>query len=447
MPVPTNWRAEPAFVLLYYELRRLFMALRFKQIKCHALELLGMDHMNQKFKVLALNYIFLMVYFTLESVFVNTLLYRITPEMSIVIYYRAVVYLVTALSMNLAAYLSKRFSPVTVIKLGALSYLIMYLVLFIGMDHMDRLMYVVAVLSGCSTGLYWCGHNFLITHYTSRENRSIGVSILGLVQGTITLLVPVLSGFVISLMPGNAGYRVMFGFGMLAVILQSGAQKRLAPVEVKKHTNDYRLAFKLFWHKTTCKLMLGYEMMRGFREGTFTFFLNMVLFEIITEESLVGINTFLIGVLSIAGSWAYGKLAVGAGRRIKLAFAATTLLLLFCAMLFVAPTAPTVMLFSMGNAFLGVFIMYSCNTYSYDVMGQNETTRQCLAEMGGIREVALTAGKLAGMFVVTRFPSTITGYTQAMCLLIGSQYLTAMMIKLTRDTLDRKQIKRMSAQH
>ena len=128
-----------------------------KRVKRRTAEMLGLDRMNQKFKILAINYIFLMVYYTLESVFVNTLLYRISPEMSIVIYFRAVVYLVTGLSVNLAAYIAKVHSPVAVLKLGGLSYALMYVVLFIGMDYMDKLKYIVAVFSGIGMGFYWSG--------------------------------------------------------------------------------------------------------------------------------------------------------------------------------------------------------------------------------------------------------------------------------------------------
>jgi len=408
-------------------------------------ELLGLDYMDGKFKVLAANYLFIMMYYTLETVFVNTLLYRITPDMSIVIHYRAVVFFSIAVASNTGAFLSKRFSPVTVIKLGGFAYIVMYLILFFGMDRMDILKDIVAVFSGIGAGFYWSGHNVLLTHYTNKRNRGIGVSILGLIQGIMTLLVPVISGFVISLMPGNTGYRVMFGIGMLTVLLQKGLQNKLSPVEGEIHKSRLRLALKFLWRKTTCQIMLCYEFIRGIRDGVFIFFLNMVLFQIVTEESLVGINTFLTGVMAILGSWAYGKLA-GPGRRVKLALLATTILFGGTVLLFWAMSPTMIILFSVVNSFCSLFIIYTANTYSFDVMAQNETMRHYVAELNGFREAALSAGRILGLCIVMLFPATITGYIQAMCVLTLTQYVGVFMMKLVRDTLDRKQI-RMSAQY
>jgi len=439
---------EPAFVVSFSLLGHISveaaMWVILKRVKLRTAEMLGLDRMNHKFKILAINYIFLMVYYTLESVFVNTLLYRISPEMSIVIYFRAVVYLITGLSVNLAAYIAKTHSPVIVLKLGGLSYALMYVVLFIGMDYMDKLKYIVAVFSGMGMGFYWSGHNILLTHYTDRINRGVGVSIMGLIQGVMTLLLPVFSGFVISHMQGNSGYRVMFGLGMLSVLLQRRMQNKLPPVEQKKRRSDLRLAIKLVVHKTTCKLMLGYEALRGFRDGTFIFFLNTLLFKIITDESLVGINTFVTGMAAILGSWAYGKLAVP-GKRIRYAAISTTILLAVGALLFWKANAFTVMLFSVINAFFNLFLVYTANTFSFDVMGQNETTRQCLPEMSAIREVFMNGGRLLGLYVVMLFPDTVPGYVSAMTVLTLSQFLMVMMMNYTKNTMDRKQIHRMSA--
>jgi len=414
-----------------------------KRLRSRAADLLGLDQMDARFNILAANYVFLMMYYTLESVFVNTLLYRISPEMGIVIRYRAVVFLFTAVSVNVAAYFCKRFSPVLVIRLAGLSYILMYILLFVGLDHMDRLMYPVAILSGSGIGFYFGGHNMLLTQYTNRANRAMGVSILGVAQGAMTLLVPVVSGFVISLLPGNAGYRTMFGIGMLVVLLQGRLQKKLAPVEQKKKTSELKLALKLIWRKSTCKMMLAFEIVRGFRDGTFAFFLNMVLFEIITQESLVGINTFFTGIMTIFGSWAYGKMA-GPGKRVGYALLSTTILLAGCVSMFWFASAATVMIFSAVNAFAHLFIGYTANTFSFDVMSQNETMRRCLAEMSALRESAITLGRLAGLFVLTLFPDTLEGYVWAMCVLTVSQYLAVWLIKLTKDTLDRKQVKRIS---
>ncbi len=413
------------------------MQILLPRIKRHLAELLGADKMSSSFHFLTINYTFLMVYFTLESVFVNTLIYRVSGDMLDVIKYRAVTHVLNALSMTIGAHISRKRSPITTIKIGGISYLLMYVVLFFGMEHMASLKTIVAIFSGAGAGFYWTGQNILVTHYTTKQNRATGLAIQGIVQGIMTLLVPVISGFVISLMPGNTGYRVMFGVGMLAVILQRFFQGKLTDVVQKTRTSEYRLALKLVWRKMTCKLMLSYEIIRGFREGTFAFFLNMVLFEIITDEGLVGINTFFTGIMAIIGAWAYGKFDASE-RRVRLFLASTTVLMLMLVVLYWWTNAFTVILFSIVNAIAALFVLYIFNTYSYNVMGQNEIMRQCMGEMCGLRELAINIGRLLGLYTVTLFPQTLKGYVYAMMVLVLSQYPGAFLIKLTRDILDRK---------
>ena len=410
-----------------------------KRVKYRIADLLSLDKMSGRFHILSLNYIFAMVYYTVETVFVNTLLYRVTPDISIVILYRVIVYISCAVAMNAAAYLAHTYSPVAVLKIGSFLYVFMYAALFFGMDYMQVMMYPAAVLSGLGYGFYWSGHNVLLTHYTSRQNREVGVGILGIIQGVITLFVPMSSGIVIQFMPGNSGYRVMFGLAIASVLGQLYYQKKLVTVEQNRPESQFRLAFRLLRRKASCQLMLAFEFIRGFRDGTFLFFLNVLLFKIISDEALVGVNTFLTGMLSIIGSWAYGRLTTGR-LRARNAFFATTLLLAFCVLLFWRLTVWSVMLFAGFNSFFQLFITYSCYNTSYDILGENAVTRQAMAELIGFREFAVDAGRVLGLFCVLLFPATDIGRIQAMCVLTATQYIAVFLLVLAQRVLDHKQV-------
>lgn len=399
---------------------------------------LGFDQMGEKYQRLALNYVFLIFYTTLEGVFVNTLLYKISPSMTGVIIYRAITYVAAAITMHLAAYISQKKSPLVVIRMGGMFFLLMYVVLFAGFNHMDKLSYVVAVLSGTGGAFYWTAHNIFVADYTTKHNRDLGISLLGVIQGIITLICPVISGFVIGRLPGDLGYRIMFGIGMAAVGAQIWVQLKLHPVPQKQHTSQIRLAFRLLREKLSYKLMMGYEFIRGIRDGTFAFILNMLLFEIITDEALVGINTFLTGIMAIIGSWVYGRL-VRSRTRARYTVISTTVLLGVCASLFLKMSAPTVMIYTAVNAFLQLFILNSYNNTTFDVLGEDELTRKSMGEMLAIREAALAGGRILGLSVMMAFPDTPTGYVQAMCVLTAVQYIAAIVMKKAQNYLARKE--------
>lgn len=413
-------------------LRRLLGGIRRKTV-----DALNLDRMSEKYHVLIINYIFFMLYTTLESVFVNTLLYTVSSDISIVIFYRAVVYFVTAVTIHIAAYIGKKKSPTLVIRLGAALYFLTYIALFFGLSHMKQLMFFVATLSGAGSGFYWSGHNTLVVYYTRKDNRDTGIAILGIIQGIMTLLVPVVSGYVITAMGGINGYRTMFGVGMAAVAIQIYVLAKLYPVEQAKHISQAKLALKFIRRKLTVKLMMFYEIIRGFRDGAFAFIMNMLLFEIITSESLVGINTFLNGAAAIIGSWVYGRF-VKPHMRSQISFIAVAILTATCFPLFAAMVPWTVMSFSTVSSFLTLFILYSISNSTFDVVSQNETMRECLSEMMAFREGAIAFGRLLGLAVLLFLPHDQKGYVISILTLTASQFIAVGLMHLTQKLLERK---------
>lgn len=416
----------------------LFFKQFFRGVKRKTAEALSLERLSEQYHTLMVNYVFLMAYATLESVFVNTLLYRVRPDISIVILYRGITYVASAVTIQIAAYLAQKKTPIVVIRTGGALYLLMYAVLFFGLDHMQYCMYLTATLAGAAGAFYWTGHNVLVSHYTTRENRDVGIAVLGVIQGVAALFVPVISGFVISAMPNpNLGYRVMFGVGMLLAAGQVYFQRRLEPVAQARHESKLKLALKLYRKKASYRLFLVNDFLRGFRDGTFGFILSMLLFQIIMSETLIGINSFLTGVLSITGSWAYGKL-VTPSTRARACLIAALCLIGGCSLLFVSAGAPAIILFSVLNAFFAFFIGNSCGNCTFDVVTQNETTRSCVGEALAIRELALALGRVGGLFVMTVFPATITGKVAAMMALTASQVVMAGTITLTQRSMRRE---------
>ena len=414
----------------------------FRGIKRYFLNTLSLDRMGEEYLVFAVNWTFLMIYVTLESVFVNTLLYRVTPDIRVVIIYRGILFVAAAIAMQFAAYLSRKYTPIAVVRLGCILYLAMYLVLFFGMNHMHIMMYPAAILTGFGAALYWSGHNTLMTHYTNVANRDVGVSILCIIQGAAALSVPIMAGAVISFFYDifgsiDTGYRVMFGAGMLAVILQVIYQRKLHPIAQPSKQGQLRLCLRLLRRKRSFQYLTCAELMRGFRDGAFGFILNAILFEMITSESLVGLNALLTGIAAIVGAWAYGRL-VTQHSRVRYAVVATTMLFLFCLLTLFIQTAYVVMIFAVINSFFTLFLLNISNNMVIDVFTGDEAAKKCLAESLGLREICLVAGRVSGLLLFFVFPGSLTGQIYVMLILTAAQYLFALFTNLTTIALSRE---------
>lgn len=382
--------------------------------------MLGLDRVGNAYRTLVLNYVLFMLYTTLETTFVNTLLYTVIPDMSIVIAYRAVFYFAMGLMTHLASWISHRRSILFVIRIGAALYILTYVLLFFGLNHMACIWMWVAFIAGSGNAFYWSAHMQLVPRYTTIYNRDVGMALLGIVQGVMTLIVPLISGYIITWMSGTSGYRVLFGICVAAALGQLWVQMRLAPVKQKQHCSQLRLVFHLIRRMKNYRYMVGYETVRGLRDGAFAFILNMLLFEIVTDESLVGINTFLTGAASIAGAWVFGKI-VHPHLRGQYAMLASAILSVLTLLMYLWLNPPFLMAFTVVSSFLSLFIVNSCSNTTYDLMGQNSITRRCMGETIATRESLIALGRLIGMTFLMLMPHDRNGYVTAILVMTLTQ--------------------------
>ena len=406
---------------------------------------LSLDIMGDKFNILAINYVFLMVYFTLESVFVNTLILRVSDgDMSVVLTYRAFTFAFSAVGMNLASVFPRKINSIRAMRISGVLYVILFSVLFFGMEHLSHFIYLVGILSGIAVGLYFAGHLVLFNNYTTAQNRAAGIAIVTVTQGVTTLTMPLISGLVIGFMPGMIGYRVMFGVAIATVLAQVSSMRKLTPVQSEQKKSRIGFTFCLIFKRPVLRTMMSMDFSRGLREGVFAFFLNIVLFEIVNSESLVGLNTFLAGLASILAAWLYGRL-VTPRRRAPLAAACVTVLFVFCSSLLFVLSPLTIILFSIVNAFLAQLIINSGMNCSFDIMGQTQETRSVMSELLGFREAFMMSGRIIGIMVVGLFPANLQGYVHAMLALTAVQYLSAILMFVCHRLFEKEQRRALEA--
>ena len=409
-------------------------------IKRKVRDALSLDRMNDKYGVLALNHLFMMACVTLEVVFVNILIMRVSGgDIQAVLINRALAFIFTAVGMNMVSVLSRKINAVTAIRVSGFLYILMFLVLFIGMDQVFLLVYAVGALSGLAWGFYWFGQIALLASYTTQQNRAVGIAIFTVIQGVMALVMPLISGGLIDFMPGMTGYRVMFGAAIVAMAAQEFfVMRKLHPVKTEHRKSEYRRALGLLFKRTGLRVMAAMEFSRGLRDGVFGFFLNLVLFEIVNSESLVGLNSFLAGLVSILAAWLYGRIITDRNKG-RLTAISVSVLTAFFPVLFFAIGPATVILFSIANAFFAMFINNSVMNNSFDVLVQNEQTRSAMPELIGIREAALVLGRISGIMIMALFPAGLPGYVQAMLALTATQYIVAVLLYISRRVREREQ--------
>lgn len=165
------------------------------------------------------------------------------------------------------------------------------------------------------------------------------------------------------------------------------------------------------------------EFVKGLREGTFTFFLNVLLFGIVQNEALIGLNTFLSALLSILANWTIARF-LRPKHRIGWTMVGVTVLFVASGMLLFKLSAVTIVLMSVLNAYFNIILLTPISSILFSLFGRTENGAKAKYEFLGIKDFCLGIGRCLGVIIVLLFPQTQFGYLVAMCALTATQYIT-----------------------
>lgn len=402
---------------------------------------LGLSQLGEKFKKFASMHCAFNLFQGLVSVYITTLLMRVSGDGDIVKWYNLLNYLFSGLMMPVAVTVMRKKSTNLVTRTGILGFIVLYTTLLFTMNSADRMMPVLGFLSGLSGAFYWLTYSTYVSAFTEDNKRDVALAFIGFVNGIITLTMPALSGFIIERIPDFWGYMVVFGLAFLVavvtILLSLRLPKHIIPAG-KKETNTYfKRSLKNIIGSSCWRCGMMAETMRGVREGTFNFLLNILLFEAISSETLMGFNTLLTGVGTIISFWVIGKI-IKPHNRVKGMLVATIILLVASALPAVNLNPTTIIVFSFINAFFTQFILNSSSSIFF-LLIQKKAENNAREEYFSIRELLLDSGRIIGILILFLFPKDPAGYVVAIIVLTLSQFITVWLSNHTLKLLKREE--------
>ncbi len=397
----------------------------FQKFKLRMSDALGTSVLSKQFMGFALVHTFFLIFANPYGIFINTLLYRVTGDNRAILLYNVTFYFFFALSMPLAGLYMRKTSPLISARTGIALHILLYAAFFVLLftNRLREGMVLLAAIAAIASTTYWIAFNVLLMMLTSRRSRDVGLALLGMSAGAVALIMPTFSGNVIARFEGMTGYVIMFGLAMfLSVVTIVLSTKKLPPVEATTRKTRYKLAIYDVIHDHLWRLCMCTEFIRGLREGTFAFFLNVLLFEIVRNEAIVGINTLLVGVLAVLANWTIGRF-LKMEKRVTWMFWAVNVLFVTCGLLFFSLNAVTIMMMSAVNAYFNVILLNPMATINFTMYSRNERSVQAKYEFLGIKDFCLGMGRCVGVVIVLLFPQVRIGYLLVMMLLTLTQYL------------------------
>lgn len=365
---------------------------------------------------------------TICNIFINTFILRVTGDSTGVMFYNIVLGGVQPFAMVAACYVTKRFSAECSQRIGLGFYAAMYLLMAVLAENSIPYILYIGAIGAVAAGFYYTAYAVQIVEYLTDETRDRAHGAMGIVTGMISLGLPPLSAVVISAFGGFNGYRVLFVLGFAISAAAIGFTFRL-PTSTNNHKDEYLRVFRAVLAGRAERAAMFSSLLSGIYAGLLSFFLNILLFSLVSSEYLVGLNSSLGGVCSILGSFVYMR-TIRPARRVRSMYSSVAVLVLAASVLFFCLSAATVIGFSLLYSLLSVFIGNPCTTAYIHVVERSPLLRSCSSEVHAVREIYYGIGRVGGILLTLVLPQTNGGSVLAIVAVLVCQFFSAHLVSV-----------------
>jgi YQGE family putative transporter len=332
----------------------------------------------------------------LSSVFLNIFLWRLDQTFTLLAHYSLYMSLSILLSFYFCAWLARKTSPMTTMRLGILFYLVAYLIALILKDSLVNQIFSLGISQGMAISLFSVGAHMAILDMTTNQRRDRFLYIQGFVTAIGGVFGPLLAGFLIEQFDGMIGYYIVFSitcsFFILAIIASVRIQGR--PIEAKSHLLDVLLHAPREW-KWMYIVMLG----DGVVSGVYvTFLISMMIYDVAGGELNLGIFQTVSEIVSIVSFLVLAKLSTPEKR--ILVYTIGTISIFLCSLILAyRPTFIGLILFVLVKPVALNMINTTMNTMIYASIEKDPLYEKLRLDYITIREIPLGIGRIIGVFI------------------------------------------------
>lgn len=409
---------------------------------------LGLNRMSKNFIIFSNVHLGFLMFYTLQLVFMNTLLRRFSNGNGIIYLYNMVFFAFIPVGMTLASFSIKKIQSIFTMKsslylwIGILAITLALIVT----KQLNHFWMLLAFIASIANGCYWIAYYMALTDYTDLYNRDIGLSIIGIYTAIANILVPLIGGYIINSFKNYTGYIIMFSIAFLVAIFSIiETNKLIVPKsESKKDNNEDSsihliVAIKSIFHDKIWLFSSLSEFFRGTRDGVFIFLLNILIFSVTQNEALVGINAFIAGSINIISNWVLGKLLYKnpqQNNKVKLLTISVSCLFASSFLLLIKLNVTTLIILTCINAFFTIFIQNITQSVFCLSVQINEESNKLKAESFVLKSYFLAFGRLVGIILMMFVPETNIYISFGIIFLTILQSFTVITAKKTIQLID-----------
>ncbi len=254
----------------------------------------------------------------------------------------------------------------------------------------------LGALNGIAMGLFWLAFNVVYFEVTEPDTRDRFNGWAGLLGASAGIIAPWISGWLITSMQGEKGYRLIFTLSLaifaVGVVLSFWLKKRKA-VGRYSWTFGWR---QLLRRGNPWRRMFAAIMAQGVREGVFMFLVGLTVYIATKNEAKLGTYSLVTSLVALVSSWAVGRWMKPSRRLIGM-LVGVVMIAVVILPLFWEINYATLLMLGIGTSLFIPLYMIPMTSRVFDLIGATRESASRREEFIVLREAGLTAGRLLGL--------------------------------------------------
>lgn len=336
------------------------------------------------------------LFLNIQGVFINTFLLKATGELNVALKFNMIVFFAQACFMVLSVFYVRKRTVIGSTRLGLVMFAIIYMCIIVFGETMADSYVLLALIFAAAIGFIALPYGVLLSEFTSDEYRDIAIGYLSMWMGVSALVMPALSGLLISLFRGFTGYRVLFAVAFGITLVSFALTTRIAPNKPLERKSNFKAVLGYIISHRVDRLMFLASTLSSVREGVFRFILSVILYQFLKNEAIIGLNALICGIAAVASSWAYGKL-VNPDNRFKCMTISVSLMMAGSVLMLFYDGAIAIVLFGILSSLTNIFIVSPQDNYTYLLLQIVPRTFDKRPEYQTVKEFFLAIGRNTGI--------------------------------------------------
>lgn len=359
---------------------------------------IGLNKLTPPFARYLLTYMLFWLGGTIAGSYFNYFLLRATGGEDGLRVYNLLTACIQPFVMIPALFVLRRLSVSICMRIGLVFHALAYAVLAASGNVTTVTVYIISTMMSAGNAFIFTAYTPQWLAYTTDEGRDACYGVINMIATIVNLVLPLSIGLFISMFDDLTGYSVLFAIASLVIFGSALASFRLVPVSYGNKQEEHTLekTAQVFFKNRKIIFSMLATMLDAMRSHGFGFFSALLVFDLVSKESTLGVLSICTTVLGLLMNVAYtrGVTPENRGRTMLLGAVGYTLAV---SIVCVARSFGGYIVYSVVSTMAGVFIANPVLTGYMSAVQHDDYLSDHAAEVHVLREIFVVSGRVLGL--------------------------------------------------